>query len=202
MCVLESERERKRDKEWNRGRKRGREKDINIYIEREINRQRERKKEIVRWIDGVVDMYSVKGKKMYEKIKTSSHPYIMITNGWKNKCYMSVLKNKKIVFWQTNYFLDNVFFLSFFFTWVLPLFLRLFLSLSLFQSLSLSNTHIFSFSLYLFILSLIYRLPSLLLKLFLPNPFKPYSSFSFFCYLNRFFFFIFRILKLLCYDCY
>ena len=71
-----------------------------IYIEREINRQRERerKKEIVRWIDGIVDMYSVKGKKMYEKIKTSFHTHIMITNGWKNKFDMSVLKNKKIVF--------------------------------------------------------------------------------------------------------
>ena len=67
-----------------------------IYIEREINRQRERKKEIVRWIDGTVDMYSVKGKKMNEKVKTSFHTYIMITNGWKNK--LSVLKNKKIVF--------------------------------------------------------------------------------------------------------
>ena len=88
MCVLESERERERDKERNRRRNRG----------REINRQRERKKEIVRWIDGIVDMYSVKGKKMYEKVKTSSHTYIMITNGWNNKCYMSVLKNKKIVF--------------------------------------------------------------------------------------------------------
>ena len=63
---------------------------MNTYIEREINRHRERKKEIVRWIDGVVDMYSVKGKEMYEKEKTSSHTYIMITNGWKNKFYMSV----------------------------------------------------------------------------------------------------------------
>ena len=52
----------------------------------------------MRWIDGIVDMYNVKGKKMYKKIKTSSHTYIMITNGWKNKFYMSVLKNKKIVF--------------------------------------------------------------------------------------------------------
>ena len=75
---------------------------MNIYIEREINRQRERererKKEIVRWIDGIVDMYSVKGKEMFEKVKTSSHTYIMITNGWNDKFYMSVLKNKKIVF--------------------------------------------------------------------------------------------------------
>ena len=52
----------------------------------------------MRWIDGIVDMYSVKGKEMYEKVKTSFHTYMMITNGWNSDFDMSVLKNKKIVF--------------------------------------------------------------------------------------------------------
>ena len=100
MCVCQRVREKEREirREIEEGREIERERYKHIYIQREINRQRDSKKEIVRWIDGIVDMYNMKGKEMYKKIKTSSHTYIMITNGWKNKFYMSVLKNKKIVF--------------------------------------------------------------------------------------------------------
>ena len=92
MCVCERVREKGREirREIEEEIEAERERYKHIYIEREINRQRERKKEIVRWIDGIVDMFSVKGKKMYEKIQTSSHTYIMITNGWNDKFYMSV----------------------------------------------------------------------------------------------------------------